>query len=165
MKKIIKWILIGLAVVFVVIQLFPKNLPENKPADDRDILAMHDVPTEVANILKVACYDCHSNQVNYPWYSYIAPVSFLIAHDVNEGREELNFSEWGDYEKKRKIKKLDEIIEETEEGKMPLPIYVALHSEADLSEEQVAALHAWAEALTEQLFDSSPEDTVTEQQD
>ena len=153
MKKFFKIFGIVLLVALVVIQFFPKNYPENLPPDENDIVSYHRVSEDVAKILETSCYDCHSNQVKYPWYSYVAPVSFLISHDIHEGKEELNFSEWGKYEKKRMIKKLDEIGEEVEEGEMPLPIYLVVHGNAKLSEEQKEKLEEWAEALAEEIIE------------
>ena len=152
MKKFFKILGIVLLGIFLLIQLIPKNYPENKPVDGNDILAYHEVPEDIGTILKTSCYDCHSNQINYPWYSKIAPVSFLIRHDIEEGKSELNFSEWGTFEKKRMIKKLDELTEEVGEGKMPLPIYLITHGNASLSEEQKEKLDIWAEGLMEQIL-------------
>ena len=103
-------------------------------------------PSEVKTILKNSCYDCHSNQTNWPFYSYIAPVSWLVSRDVNKGRNNLNFSEWNNLsiEKINKIK--DEIAEEISEDEMPLPIYVFIHSDASLSNEQKLVIKNWADA-------------------
>jgi hypothetical protein len=100
-------------------------------------------PTEVGNIIKMACYDCHSYKTEYPWYSYIAPVSWWIGHHIEEGREHLNFSIWGKYTDKKSLHKLEEIIEETEEGEMPLKSYVIMHGSAELNKEQITALTNW----------------------
>ncbi len=153
MNKKFKLILIIVIALLVIIQFIPKNYPENLPADENDIIAYHNVPDDIGNILKTSCYDCHSNQINYPWYSYVAPVSFLISHDIEEGKDELNFSEWGQYEKKRKLKKLDELTEEVEEGEMPLPIYLVIHGDAKLSEEQKEKLDDWAQGLMEEILE------------
>lgn len=152
MQKIVKWIFISLAVIFVLIQFLPKGLPENHAETSNDLLSVYAVPEEVAGILKNSCYNCHSNNTDYPWYSYVTPVNYLIAHDVAEGREELNFSEWGQYDRKKQIKKLNEIPEEIEEGEMPLPIYTTIHGDAVVSEEQLTLLSAWAETLTEEIL-------------
>lgn len=154
MNKIFKWALGSVAVLLLFIQLIPKNLPENKPETENDLLAQHVVPENIAGILKTSCYDCHSNATVYPWYSYVTPVNYLISHDVNEGRDELNFSEWGTYDKKKKIKKLNEIVEEVEEGKMPMPIYTTLHGHAKISAEQQALLSEWVDQMTEEILNS-----------
>jgi len=153
MKKVFRWIAIVVVMIFIVIQFIPGSYPKNKPADENDIITYHQVPQEVAAILKTSCYDCHSNQISYPWYSRIAPVSFLLSHDINEGREELNFSDWGKFEKRRMIKKLDELTEEVEEGHMPLPIYTFIHTNAKLNDEQKEVLDNWANTLMEKIVE------------
>ncbi len=101
------------------------------------------VPDSVRKILTRACYDCHSHETHWPWYAYVAPVSWLVSKDVTNGRKHLNFSTWNRYDHERREKKLDEIWEEVEEGMMPLKIYLPLHSEARLSEHDHAVLHDW----------------------
>lgn len=111
-------------------------------------------PPVVKDILKTSCYDCHSNETVFPIYAYIAPVSWLVTHDVEEGRKELNFSEWNTYSEKRKLKKGSEIKEEIEENKMPMPIYTFIHGEANLTEEEKTILFDWVETT----FVKLPED-------
>lgn len=107
---------------------------ETKPSD------------EVAALLKSACYDCHSNQTEYPWYSNLAPVSFFLADHVEDGKRHLNFSDWDSYSAKRKDHKLDELIEEVEGGEMPLESYTLIHTDAKLDAAQTEALVNWAKA-------------------
>lgn len=90
------------------------------------------------------CYDCHSNETVWPWYSGIAPVSWLVARDVRKGREELNFSTWDRYTTKQQVEKLKESWEEVEEGEMPLWFYLPVHRDAVLSAEDRAVLRKWA---------------------
>lgn len=97
-----------------------------------------------AAVLRRACYDCHSFETTWPWYSRVAPVSWLVAHDVDEGRDELNFSTWSRLPAARRAKKLREIVEEVEEGEMPPLLYRLVHPEARLTPEDVAALRTWA---------------------
>lgn len=101
-----------------------------------------EAPIEVKSLLQRSCYDCHSNQVNWPWYSYVAPVSWLVAHDVSEGRAELNFSEWNQYAQDREMR--EEIYEEVAEGEMPMKIYLLTHPDAAVSESELAFLRQWA---------------------
>ena len=136
MKKIIKYILIVVIAIFVVIQLVPVD--RSNPPVVSDIEA----PIEVKTVLKRSCYDCHSNEVNWPWYSYVAPVSWLVSYDVKEGREELNFSEWTKHEGDAEM--MEEIIEEITEGEMPLPIYLITHPDASISKEEIVKLKQWA---------------------
>jgi len=102
-----------------------------------------DAPPEIAGPLKVACYNCHSNETVWPWYSQVAPASWLLASDVNEGREELNFSEWNLLPAGKQAKKFKKAAEEIEEGEMPPWYYLPAHPEARLPDADKAALVAW----------------------
>jgi hypothetical protein len=146
-------ILIIVIVVLLGIQLIPVNRPERSDDLSKDLIANNQLPENISRILKTSCYDCHSNQTNYPWYAYVAPVSFLVAHDVNEGREELNFSEWEKRDKSKKAKALDEMAEEVEEGEMPMKIYLITHANAGLSERERKEFAEWAESYAESLFE------------
>lgn len=139
-KNFFKRLLIGLAVILILIQLIPVSRT-NPP-----VTAEISVPTEVMNVFQRSCYDCHSNETNWRWYSYVAPVSWLTAYDVKEGREHLNFSEWGGLEAKKQAKKTEEIWEEVSEGNMPMKIYVLVYPEVKLSEPEKEALRQWAMA-------------------
>jgi hypothetical protein len=87
--------------------------------------------------LKSSCYDCHSNKTNYPRYSKINPVGMWLNHHIEEGKAELNFSNFAAYDKKNLDHKLEETAEEVAEGHMPLPSYTLVHADAKLSQEQV----------------------------
>jgi len=145
-----KWLkrsLIGLAVTFVVIQFIRPSLA-NPPIDEtKTIGATAEVPSDVQAILERSCYDCHSNKTVWPWYSNVAPVSWLLADDVKDGRKELNFSEWGTYKERRKSRKLKELCEQVKESEMPLTLYVPLHSSAKLSDADRTRLCEWSTAL------------------
>lgn len=132
----IKKILIVLVALVIIIQFFRIDKTNPITPIEKDFIEMNQPPAEIAAILKTSCYDCHSNQVSYPWYTNIAPVSWFVKDHINEGREELNFSEWGDYSLKRKDHKLEECAEEVEEGEMPLDSYFIMHSDAELTHEQ-----------------------------
>ena len=101
-------------------------------------------PPAVSEVLRQSCYDCHSNETEWPWYSYVAPVSWMLAHHVDEGRDELNFSTWSDLAEKDRSELVHEISEETSEGKMPLRAYLILHPEAKLSDEALEILRTWS---------------------
>lgn len=126
-----------LVVVIVGIQFIP--VERTNPPVQSDI----DAPANIKAILKKACYDCHSNETNWVWYTKIAPASFLAVKDVNEGRKKINFSEWGNYTNKtEKIK--EEIWEEVREENMPPWQYRVVHSEAKLTQEEKNLLRNWA---------------------
>ncbi|RLD46581.1 MAG: cytochrome C [Bacteroidetes bacterium] len=145
----------GLIIVFllVLIQFVPTGLPDTIAENENDLLYNNQIPEQVAVILKTSCYDCHSNETNYPWYSYVAPVSWLVGKDIREGREELNFSEWESLSKIDKAKHLDNIIDEVSDGDMPMNIYTIIHTDAKLSSEEIEQLANWAEDYAESLFE------------
>lgn len=114
------------------------------------------VRTELANIavsplLHKACYDCHSNQTVWPWYSNVAPVSWLLASDVSEGRRELNFSEWGSYTSEKQLHKLQAIAEKMQAGDMPPWYYSIIHADARLEPEQREEIRNWSLAAHKML--------------
>lgn len=145
--KIIKKILVALLVVFIGMQFYrpQKNISETVPSTD--LLLIEQPPAELANVFKSACYDCHSNNTKYPWYNNVAPVSFLLADHVKEGKKHLNFSEWESYSAKKKAHKMEECIEEVKERHMPMESYVWMHPEAKLTDAQIAMLAEWAGSL------------------
>ena len=105
-----------------------------------------EAPGKVMAILHRSCYDCHSNETKWPWYSYVAPASWLVEKDVQDGRKHLNFSQWDTYSEKRRRHKIKEIGEEVAEGEMPLWFYVPLHAEAGLLPADIEILTAWSES-------------------
>jgi hypothetical protein len=138
MKKNLIRIVLAVVVTFVGIQFIPVS--RSHPPVEEEILASPDVKA----ILKRACYDCHSHETIWPGYSRVAPISWLLAWDVGEGREELNFSTWNRYNQKKRDKIMKEIWEEVQEGEMPPWFYLPLHPEARISESDRTVLRAWA---------------------
>jgi hypothetical protein len=134
---------LGLLALLILIQFFriDKTNPESDPA--QDFLTITQAPAEVATIVKAACYDCHSHESKYPWYTNIAPVSWVIGHHIEEGREHLNFSTWATYPQGKADHKLEECAEEVQKDKMPMKPYVLMHSEAKLTPEQKTMLVDW----------------------
>ena len=127
--------------IFVIMQLIPLN--QTNPAIIQDVAA----PQEIADILKTSCYDCHSNETIWPWYSRIAPGSFLITRDVIKGREHLNFSDFSELTAFDSTDIADELIEVLEDGEMPMLPYLLLHPDASLSDSEMQTLLDWAEKL------------------
>jgi hypothetical protein len=103
-----------------------------------------DAPAHVKPILERACYDCHSNRTRWPWYSRVAPVSWLVARDVHKAREELNFTDWPSFDFEEQDHLMAGIAKQVNRGKMPLPIYLTMHPEARLRPEERRTLVAWA---------------------
>lgn len=143
----LKKIGIGLLAVIIIIQFFriDKENPEVIPR--KDFITQTNPPENIKTILKTACYDCHSHETKYPWYSNISPINWWLKDHIDEGREHLNFSEWADYPLKKQQHKLEECWEEVGEGEMPLESYLYTHSEADLTQEERDALIEWFKSI------------------
>jgi len=142
-KKWIRYTLIALLVALVIIQFFPID-KTNPPFDQaKDYITMTNPPAHIGKMIKAACYDCHSDEVKYPWYTSVAPISFWVKGHIDHGRKHLNFSVWGDYNEKKKIHKLEECVEFVEETRMPLLSYIIAHPEARMSDEERAEMVAW----------------------
>lgn len=139
-NKLIRRVGLFLLAALVVVQFIQpeQSKPESNP--EMDFLTVAGLDGEAAGLVKQACYDCHSNHTRFPWYASVAPISYVIDHHIEEGREHLNFSVWGEYSADKADHKLEECVEEIEEGEMPMSGYVALHSEANLSDEQLQLL-------------------------
>lgn len=132
--------LVGVAVLVVVIGIQFVPVDRSNPPVRGEIEA----PPRVAEIFRRSCYDCHSHETDWPWYSRVAPVSWVLAHHVDEGRSELNFSTWSDLGEKDRSELVHDIWEETSEGHMPLREYLILHPEAKLSDEALETIHIWS---------------------
>ncbi|TFH00964.1 MAG: heme-binding protein [Calditrichales bacterium] len=126
-------------VLFVVIQFIPVNT--NNPSSDENLELK--APVAVKNILLNSCYDCHSNKTNWPFYSKIAPVSWLVSSDVSNGRNRLNFSEWFTLSEQVRARKKAGMIEEIMDNEMPLALYTFIHPDSKLSDEQKQILKNW----------------------
>ncbi len=142
---LVKKLLIGAAALFVVIQLVPVDRT-NPP-----VTARLETPPAVDAVLRRSCYDCHSNETTWPWYSYIAPVKFLVAQDVRRGRELINFSTWNDDPEPIRVGNAELVWEEVEDGEMPMGVYTVMHPDAKLSDADKAVLREWSEGYEESL--------------
>ena len=144
-----------LLVVLIVIQFFRIDKTNPPVKTEMDFINITKPSPEVTQILKTSCYDCHSHESVYPWYTNVAPVSWWIKSHINDARRHLNFSEWGSYSNKKADHKLEECIEMTDAGDMPLPSYTLIHSNATLSKQQQHALVTWFKSL--RTFESKAE--------
>ncbi|MGZ3931744.1 MAG: heme-binding domain-containing protein [Bacteroidia bacterium] len=135
-KLTVRNCIIGLLLFLLLSQLIriDKTNPTVDPAVD--FISLTASPADVAAVLRTSCYDCHSNEARYPWYTNIAPFSWWIKHHINEGRGHLNFSVWGTYKPKRAAHKLEECVEQVEEDEMPMSSYTWMHHDASLSDQQ-----------------------------
>jgi len=129
------------AIVFVLIVIGIQFFSVNKT--NPPVNAELDAPSEINGIFKRACYDCHSNETKWPWYASVAPVSWLVADDVEEGRRHLNFSEWGNLTRKKIAHTKEEIWDEVKDDDMPLWQYTLMHSEARLSQKDKETIREW----------------------
>lgn len=141
MKKWALRVIIALVVILVGIQLVPVT------RDNPPVTAPIQWPAEMDAVARRACFDCHSNETDWPWYSKVAPMSWVVTHHVHEGRGEMNFSEWASYPQKRQAKLARDAWEEVNEGEMPLSEYVQAHAEARLTDADKAVIRAWSESI------------------
>lgn len=136
-KRALKGAPLIAAGVFLAAQFVPVS--RTNPPMGSELIA----PPEVISVLRRSCYDCHSNETVWPWYSRVAPASWLLAKDVREGREAVNYSTWERYSVVERSEKQAETWEDVEEGEMPLGIYTLLHPRARLSRQDRAVLRSW----------------------
>lgn len=151
MKKHIRKIVLALIVIFIGIQFIPKNYNESSEVLTTDFMTIFDVPKNIETQLKVSCYDCHSNNTHYPWYNKIQPVAWFMEGHIDEGKEELNFSEFGGYSKRRQKSKVKSIMSQIRDNEMPLWNYTLIHRDAKLSEKDKELLEEWLTNLRDNL--------------
>ncbi|MEO8514262.1 MAG: heme-binding domain-containing protein [Ignavibacteria bacterium] len=158
MKKIIKIVLVILVIGLIAIQFF--NRPDKTAKTEitpANITKVMTVPSNVESILKRSCYDCHSNQTVWPWYTNVAPVSWLVADDVVKGRKKMNFSEWTNLSESKREARLNDICEEIKADEMPLSNYLIIHGDAKLSQADKDILCKWVETEMKKLEESNPQ--------
>jgi len=142
-----KKIAISILVLVILIQFVRIDKTNPITPIENDFIAIYNPPAEITSILKTSCYDCHSNEVKYPWYTNVAPVSWFVKKHINEARDYFNFSDWSAQTVKRQDHILEECAEEVEEGEMPLTSYLLMHSEAELTHEQIETLEVYFKSL------------------
>ena len=156
LKKILKIALIVIVVAFVAGQFIRPDFT-NPPVNTSETLwAGTNVPEDVHQVLIRSCNDCHSNETNYPWYAKITPSNWFLADHIAEGRSEMNFSVWNTYKNDKKIRKLDELCEQVENGGMPLPSYLWIHRDAALSDNDRTLLCNWAKTEGSRIQTAEP---------
>jgi len=142
----------GMLVVFALMQFYqPKQGAGEPEAQPHSIDAVFKVPGQVAGILERSCYNCHSNTTDYPWYSYVQPLGWWLEGHISEGKEELNFSTFATYSKRRQASKLESVAGQVKKGSMPPESYALVHKEARLTKEEVQALTQWVQSLQDSL--------------
>lgn len=151
MNSLLSKILFGLALLLIVLQFFGPDTSVSEYDASKDFLSVYQPSQEISAILQSACYDCHSYQTNYPWYSNIVPISWWLQDHIDEGRDEFNLSLWADYTPERADHKIEEAIELVEDEEMPLPSYTWIHSDARLSNTERDELVVWFTSLRSDL--------------
>ena len=160
LKKILKRSFQILLMVFIVIQFIRPAKNKSEGISSNDIRKIYPVPENVLTILKTSCYDCHSNNTVYPWYASIQPVAWWLNDHIQEGKKELNFSEFASYRIGRQYRKLDEINKEVKEDAMPLDNYLWIHKYAKLDDQQKLILANWVVSVRDTIKANYPADSL-----
>jgi len=147
----VKKIFLGLLIVLILIQFIQPARNRSSELVTADIKKTFNVPENVQFVLKTSCYDCHSNNTDYPWYSRVQPFGWLLAKHIKKGKAELNFDEFGSYSLRRQISKLNGIGNSVKDGTMPLKSYTMIHKNARLSKEDKMLLIDWALRIKDSL--------------
>ena len=146
MKKILKIVVIVLFIAFIAIQFIRPDFTNPPIVSGQTLEENIQVSEKVQAILKKSCNDCHSNTTVYPWYSNIQPAAWFLKSHIDDGRKELNFSDWKTYDAKKQRRKLAEVCEEIQGKSMPLPSYLWIHWDAKLTDEEIKIICDWTEA-------------------
>jgi hypothetical protein len=148
LKKKLKWIFVIAGALFAALQF--TNPPHVNPPVKNDFMARMNPPPKIAAMFRSACYDCHSDETRWPWYSSVAPMSWKIAQDVDEGRAQLNLSDWPS-DPKRAWKKMENMSDEIDQKYMPLKKYMILHKDAQLTDDERNELTHWLDGKVDML--------------
>ena len=154
--KLMKKILLVLLVVIIAVQFIQPARNTNDRVLSTGISKVVLIPKNVDSILKVACYDCHSNHTNYPWYSYVQPVGWILHNHITNGKKQLNFSQFGSYPTRRQQSKLKAIADQVKDAEMPLKSYTFIHKNARLSGAEKTILINWARNASDNLDKINP---------
>jgi len=160
MKKFFKRLLLLLLLAFVVIQFFRPAKNKSEGISAHDITTKYAIPQDVQTTLKTSCYDCHSNNTSYPWYNNIQPVAWWMANHVNDGKKDLNFSEFTAYKIGKQYRKLEQINDLVKKDEMPIGSYTLIHRDAILNEQQKLSIANWVTALRDSIKAQYPADSL-----
>lgn len=143
-KKVFnKKVLIALLIVFVGIQFIPTKRNHSNKILPTDITLIYNVPQNVQSIFETSCYNCHSNNTTYPWYNKVQPIAWLLQFHIEEGKKEINFSEFGSYSKRKQKSKLKAMANQIKDGDMPLFSYTLMHRNARITKNKKIVLLNW----------------------
>ncbi|GGD13159.1 heme-binding domain-containing protein [Hyunsoonleella pacifica] len=149
--KITKIIALILLIGFVGIQFVPTDLNQSDIVPKTDFLLVNNTPENISTLLQESCYDCHSNNTQYPWYNKVQPAAWFLENHIKDGKEELNFNEWDAYSNRRKNSKLKSIINQVKDDEMPLASYTLIHKDARLSKSEKTLIIDYVKNLKENL--------------
>ncbi|MEO7308116.1 MAG: heme-binding domain-containing protein [Ferruginibacter sp.] len=160
LKKILKRTFQILLLVFIIIQFIRPEKNKSEGTSKKDISTVYPVPANVQTILKTSCYDCHSNNTVYPWYAKIQPVAWWLNNHIQDGKKDLNFSEFASYRIMKQYKKLEQINDLVKKDEMPLDSYLWIHKYAKLDGQQKLALANWVTAVRDTIKANNPPDSL-----
>lgn len=143
--KLLKVVVLVFLAVLLGIQFIPRSYNRAEQVPATDLMKVMAVPKSVGEILTTSCYDCHSNNTSYPWYSHVQPFAIYLADHIEDGKAELNFSQFGEYSERRQKSKLRSSLSQVEDGEMPLSSYTLVHKKARLSKKEKRVLMEWIE--------------------
>ena len=153
-------ILLIIIIILIAIQFIRPAKNQSNDVLTSDISHVYTVPQNVSVILKKACNDCHTNNTLYPWYAQIQPVGWWLNHHIEEGKDELNFNEFGAYAVPRQYHKLEEVVEQVKEGEMPIWSYTLIHTNAKLTDDEKQTLINWAQGIRNTMKAKYPADSL-----
>ncbi len=147
----IRKILLALLLAFIAIQFIQPAHNKSEQVLPTDFARVFVIPNNVQSVLQAACYDCHSNNTNYPWYSNIQPMAWMMTRHIKNGKDKLNFSDFGSYTIRRQISKLKGIANQLKDNEMPISSYKLMHKNARLTQEEKTLLINWFNAKADSL--------------
>jgi len=152
--RVSRWTAWALAIVLILLigaQFLGADRTNPPSKSGASLLAQKSTPPEVGAILERSCRDCHSNETRWPWYSHIAPISWVLLQHVNAGRDRMNYSMWTSYDSDDQDKFLNGMCSLPKKGRMPLPSYLWIHRDARLSDADIKTLCAWSDKMRDTL--------------
>ncbi len=147
----VKKILVILLIVLIGIQFIRPAKNSGNATTSTDVTHYVQVPDTIMHMLKRSCYDCHSNHTDYPWYVNINPIGLWMRGHINDGKEELNFSDFSKYDKRRMDHKLGAIADQVKKGEMPLTSYTLIHTYAKLNKDQINLISQWVDTARKEV--------------
>lgn len=144
-------LLLGFITATVIMQFIRPSRNITVVQTDNSMEQLYNMPAAVKSIFNASCFDCHSNNTQYPWYANIQPVGWWLSDHIKDGKAELNFDAFGDYSRRRRISKLKAIVNSVNDGSMPLPSYTWIHQAASLTQAQKSVLNSWLTKVTDSL--------------